>query len=265
MKICPKCETENASAANFCVKCGAILSEEDLDEITLLQRELNNANDTISNLNKQIKTAEEQEKKYKESQKEIQSLKFGMQSLKTEHAKCGQIIAEKDRQNVALVQQNADLVKRSKKGGNNNLMSLFAALFILATIMAIVYYVDNGKQQKKNSKLEIEIRDLTQKKENTVSQEEYSLLQQQNSDLKKKNDVLSETVKKMKYSSPAPKPSPRYTAISSPYFSYKDCAGNFITFTCRPSYGEILTVYTQEKGYGLTSKGWIEMSSLTKQ
>ncbi|MDR0873394.1 MAG: DUF805 domain-containing protein [Prevotellaceae bacterium] len=46
MKICSKCEKENPHSANCCMFCGAVLSEETLDEAARLQRELNEQKET---------------------------------------------------------------------------------------------------------------------------------------------------------------------------------------------------------------------------
>lgn len=59
MKTCPRCETENPSKANFCIKCGASLGEEILSEDIRLRKDLEAATATIEVLKKSLASAQQ--------------------------------------------------------------------------------------------------------------------------------------------------------------------------------------------------------------
>jgi hypothetical protein len=63
MKLCPQCEKENPSSANHCMYCGTLLiAEEELSAEIKLQKELNDAKDTIQLLKQSLLAAHEQTK-----------------------------------------------------------------------------------------------------------------------------------------------------------------------------------------------------------
>lgn len=74
MKTCPRCETENPSKANFCIKCGAALGEAILSEDIRLRKDLEAAMATIEVLKKSLASAQKKLEEVGDGE-QIQSLK----------------------------------------------------------------------------------------------------------------------------------------------------------------------------------------------
>ncbi|MDR1169982.1 MAG: hypothetical protein LBK97_04015 [Prevotellaceae bacterium] len=182
MKLCPECEKENPSSANCCMYCGAVLSEENLDETARLQRELNEANKTIDLLKQSLAKVEEHaEHKYSEASKALQA--SHARQLFAEKQKCEKIIAKKDQQCSALKTQ-----QKKTKG----LLILFALLCVITGAVAAVFY-SGFNELKKNKQVEADNKQLT----DTVNKNQEELgklmaeLEKENNRLKSENKQLA--------------------------------------------------------------------------
>jgi hypothetical protein len=138
MKLCPQCKTENPSDANCCMRCGAVLSEENLDEATRLQMDLNDANETVAYLKQLLETAQRDAKN--EASKENRALQ---NQLLAKRQECESIAAEKDKQCSGFKVQVSRLQKQRK---NSYLMCLLALLCVGIGIVVIIFYADENSR-----------------------------------------------------------------------------------------------------------------------
>jgi cell division protein FtsB len=156
--------------------CGAVLSEENLDETARLQMELNEANDTIKLL-KQLAT--EAEKIKTENCKIKNDIQILQTQLSAEKQKYKKSIDEKEQQCSALTVQLKSLSKQKKSSG---WIWLFFLICVGLNIFLIYGYQKYERLEREKSNHSNEI-DST-KSEAVESKEKYNDLNRKFNDLR---------------------------------------------------------------------------------
>ncbi|KAA6344096.1 hypothetical protein EZS27_008251 [termite gut metagenome] len=133
MKLCPQCERENPSSANYCMYCrSALTPDEQVDEIDKLHQELSEANTTIQLLKKALATAQEQAEKQPEKiDAIIRSLQAELTDMKQKCSEYEEIIAAQKNTNETSSQELADASKGKKNGYKSWIWFFLLSVFIL--------------------------------------------------------------------------------------------------------------------------------------
>ena len=250
MKACLQCEKENPSSANCCMYCGAILSEENLDETARLQREINNANETITLLKQSLLTAQEQIKIHNKENNtaKLQSLQTQLNAEKQCFEK---LLIERDIQYSKL---NAQLATAKTQKKSSSWGWIFVVLLIIAGIIAIGFYSEKENTNNRLSNLNSENDQLrnANTSTSTINQEKLTILEDRIRNQDEEIDTLRKQVPQV------------YRVTVSEAYCY-DLAGDFfkIINTYYPD-STILNVYAIREDYGLTQGGWIKMADLEK-
>jgi len=272
-KVCPKCKKENPSGAKFCMFCSTqLVSDEELTAEDKLQKELNEANDTISLQRIRMLTLEDQLKKYENKTIEVQSMKS---PIIEDRKKYEQQIAERETLNANLKKQLEDIKNRKSKNKWAWLFFLLCAIFVGLMIKyystvenrdAMIYTLQDEIKQIKNEKLT----DLK------VDNETFNRTEQENEKLRDENEKLSYQIAQLKENKEISngnkveheipvKSTSHYRAITKAYFyDYKN--GQFIqrnTYLA-PNDAVSISVYVGGYGYVDAIKGYLKMSDLTK-
>jgi len=250
MKPCQQCEKENPSSANCCMYCGAVLSEENLDETTRLQRELNDANEIINLLKLSLSTAQKQIKNQKNDNNnaELQSLQtlFNVEKLRFE-----KLLIERDSQNSKLKSELA-IAKTQRK--DSSWGWFFFALLIIVTIIAVYFYSEkeslNDRLSNLNSKNAILKYENTST--STVNQENLTLLKDR---IRKQDEELDSLRKQVPQV---------YRVLVSEAYCYELVGDSFKGLNTYYPDSTILNVYAIREDYGLTPGGWVKMVDLEK-
>lgn len=250
MKPCQQCEKENPSSANCCMYCGAVLSEENLDETTRLQRDLNDANEIITLLKQSLSTTQKQIKNQNNetNNEKIQSLQT---LLNAEKQRFEKLLNERDIQYSKL---NALLASAKTQKKSTSWGWIFVVLLIITGMIAIGFYTEKEKTNNRLSNLNYETDQLRNNNTSTstINQEKLTTLE----DRIRKQDEEIDTLRKHV--------SQRYRVLVSEAYCYNLAGDYFKNINTYYPDSTILDVYAIREDYGLTQGGWIKMADLEK-
>ena len=279
-RVCPNCEKESPSAANFCMFCNTqFVEEEQMSEEDKLRKELSDANEVISLQKKHLQTLEDQVKKH-------ENVKLLAQSqIAAEKKKCEQIIAEKNSQIVTLTLQ----VEEGKKHNSKSSWGwIFLVLCVILSFLLIKIYSDKENKNSIISDLKYKIEQLENKfvtlkmeyeKLDQIKQENQKLKNEKRSmqiaQLKDNNQESNSTESNIDKNSDVDNinsNSSRYRVTTKAYFYDFENS----KFQQRNAYlveNDVVGISMQISGYGYTefvnregktTKGWVKMSDLSK-
>jgi cell division protein FtsB len=189
MKLCPQCERENPSSANYCMYCRSTLTlDEQVDEIDKLHQELNEANATIQLLKKALATAQEQaEKQPEKTDAIIQSLQAELTDMKQKCSEYEKTIAAQ-KNTTATSSQELTAGSKSKKG-RNGYWIFFLLLSIIALVIVYGYYSNELDSKKQDIDWAYQIQSSLGK-ENEELKSENKKLKSEIEKLKSENEIL---------------------------------------------------------------------------
>ena len=134
-KICPNCEKENPSVANYCMFCNTqLVEEEQLSEEDKLRKELSDANEIILLQKKHLQTLEDSQLKTQDDAKFLAQSQIVEKKEEYE-----QKIAKENIQYDKPISQLED-VKKNESKSNWGWISLVLCVFFLLVLFVIVYF-----------------------------------------------------------------------------------------------------------------------------